>query len=244
MVASGVIRASGLGYRLASGREILMGIDFSLPAGSFLTVVGENGAGKTSLLDLLLGFRRRTDGVLSVMDRDPETDPWENRSRIAYLSEKIDMPGDWDAGEFLEFHRHFYERYDRDEERTLMGRLGVRYDARVGAMSAGETRRVQIVGALATWPQLIVADEITALLDILGRRTFLSLLQDRRRGRGATIVLATNVPEGLDAYADHVLLISRGRQLAFGRLPEFVDGQANLADAVATRLEADDRPLR
>src|SRR5437867_7169840 len=105
MVASGVIRASGLGYRLASGREILTGIDFSLPAGSFLAVVGENGAGKTTLLDLFLGFRRRTNGDLLIMDRDPETDPWERRSRIAYLSEKIDMPGDWEAGEFLEFHR-------------------------------------------------------------------------------------------------------------------------------------------
>ena len=244
MAASAAVRASSLGYRLDSGREILVRVDFRLAPASFLAIVGENGAGKTSLLDLLLGFRRRTEGELSVLDRDPETDPWETRARIAYLSEKVDMPGDWEAGDFLEFHRGFYDSYDRDEERTLMGRLGVRYDARVGAMSAGETRRVQIVGALATWPQLIVADEITALLDILGRRTFLSLLQDRRRGRGATIVLATNVPEGLDAYADHVLLISRGQQLAFGRLPEFVDGQANLADAVATRLEADDRPLR
>src|SRR5207244_1979778 len=105
-------------------------------------------------------------------------------------------------------------------------------------------RRVQIGGALATSPHLIVADEITATLDILGRRTFLSLLQERRRARGTTILLATNLPEGLDAYSDHVLLISRGRQLAFGLLPSFLDGQANLADAVAARLEDHDRPLR
>ena len=118
-----------------------------------------------------------------------------------------------------------------------MGRLGVRYDARVGTMSAGEIRRVQIVGALATWPELVVADEITALLDILGRRAFLGLLQERRRARGTTVVLATNVPEGLDAYADHVLLISRGQQLAFASLPTFVATQANFADAVAARLE-------
>jgi ABC-2 type transport system ATP-binding protein len=143
------------GGRLAivdSKRVVDARLDFSLPAGSFLAVVGENGAGKTTLLDLVLGFRRRTNGDLWVMDRDPETDPWDQRSRIVYLSEKIDMPGDWEAGEFLEFHRRFYERYDRGKERTLMGRLGVRYDARVGTMSAGEIRRVQIVGALATWP--------------------------------------------------------------------------------------------
>ncbi len=244
MASPAVVRASGLGYRLSNGREILMGVDLSLPAGSFLAVVGENGAGKTSLLDVLLGFRRRTSGELSVLDHDPEMDPWETRARIAYLSEKIDMPGDWEAGEFLEFHRRFYDSYDRDEERRLMERLRVRYDARLGTMSAGETRRVQIVGALAAWPHLIVADEITALLDILGRRAFLSLLQERRRACGVTVVLATNLPEGLDPYADHVLLISRGKQLSFGLLATFVSGHASLADAVAARLEAYDRPLR
>ena len=151
MAASAVVRASGLGYRLDSGREILTRIDFHLPPASFLAIVGENGAGKTSLLDLLLGFRRRTDGELSVLDRDPETDPWQTRARIAYLSEKIDIPGDWEPGDFLEFHRRFYDSYDRDEERALMGRLRVPYDARIGTMSAGEIRRVQIIGALATW---------------------------------------------------------------------------------------------
>src|SRR5947207_15729712 len=131
MAASAAVRASGLGYRLDSGREILVRVDFRLPPASFLAIVGENGAGKTSLLDLLLGFRRRTDGELSVLDRDPETDPWETRARIAYLSEKVDMPGDWEAGDFLEFHRGFYDSYDRDEERALMRRLRVPYDARI-----------------------------------------------------------------------------------------------------------------
>jgi len=56
-----------------------------------------------------------------------------------------------------------------------------------------------------------------------------------------TVVLATNLPEGLDPYADHVLLISRGTQLSFGLLATFVSGHASLADAVAARLEAYDR---
>jgi len=57
-------------------------------------------------------------------------------------------------------------------------------------------------------------------------------------------VLATNIPEGLDSYVDHVLLISRGQQLAFGLRPSFLDGRASRADAVAARLEDHDRSLR
>lgn len=238
-----MVIANGLGYRLGSGREILVAIDFTLPPGSCLAVVGENGAGKTTLLDLLMGFRRRTRGNLSVLDHDPDTDPWQSRSRIAYLSEKVDLPGDWEAADFLEFHRRFYPAYDRDAEAALMDRLGLRYQARLGTMSAGEIRRVQIVGALAAQPELLIADEITAVLDILGRRLFLALLKEREKAIGLTTVLATNVPEGLDLYADYVLLISRGRQVAFASVASFTGDARSLADAIADTLTTHARAL-
>ncbi len=238
-----MVIATGLRYRLDGRREILAGIDFALPAGSFLAVVGENGAGKTTLLDLLMGFRRRSSGSLSVLDRDPDRDPWETRVGIAYLSEKVDIPGDWEAREFLEFHRTFYRTYDQNAEAEFMERFGVRRESRIGTMSAGEIRRVQIVGALAARPQLVIADEITAPLDILGRRLFLALLKERQKARGLTTVLATNVPEGLDAHADQVLVISRGHQVLFSEVARFVLGKRSFADAVADTLEAHGRTL-
>jgi ABC-2 type transport system ATP-binding protein len=238
------LAAGGLGYRLKSGRDILAEIDFTLSPGSFLAVVGENGAGKTTLLDLLMGFRRRARGSLSVLGRDPATDPWQARSRIAYLSEKVDLPGDWMVADFLGFHRRFYRTYDRDAERSLLERLGLRSDTRLGTMSAGENRRVQIVAALAARPELLIADEITAVLDILGRRLFLGLLKDRQQSMGLTTVLATNVPEGLDPFADHVLVISRGRQVVFARTASYVPDGMILADTIADTLTTHARPLR
>lgn len=234
-----MIAVQGLRHALPDRREILAGIDFALPPGRFLAVLGENGAGKTTLLDLLMGFRRRTAGTISVMGEDPERDPAESRARIAYLSEKVDVPGDWEAGEFLAFHRRFYASFDTDEERRLTEALRVRRGARAGTLSAGEARRLQIVGALAARPDLVIADEITAVLDILGRRRFLQLLQERQRQAGLTVVLATNVPEGLEPYADSILLLSRGRQLAFGSIGEILGGGSDLAEAVAGRLEAE-----
>jgi ABC-2 type transport system ATP-binding protein len=239
-----MIKASQLLYRLPNGRETLSGIDFHLARGSFLVVLGENGAGKTTLLDLLMGFRRRTGGTLSVLGEDPDGDPWQTRSRIAYLSEKVDLPGQWDGRDFLRFNERFYDRYDRAEEESLARQFGVRLDARVGNLSAGELRRLQLVGALAGRPELVVADEITALLDIVGRRTFLSVLKGRQTKAGLTVVLATNIPEGLDGIAEHVLLIHRGRQLEFTTASRLVTSEPSLAEAVAKRLMIDAPPFR
>jgi ABC-2 type transport system ATP-binding protein len=239
-----MIRASRLAYRLPDGRQTLHEVDFHLPRGGFLAVLGENGAGKTTLLDLLMGFRRRTGGTLEVLEGDPDRDPWGTRSRIAYLSEKVDLPGQWSGHDFLRFNERFYARYDRADEERLTRRFAVGLDARVGNLSAGELRRLQLVGALAGQPDLVVADEITALLDIVGRRMFLSVLKDRQRHAGLTVVLATNIPEGLDGIADHVLLIHRGRQLEFAVASRFATGEPSLAEAVVRRLTTDAEPLR
>jgi len=110
-------------------------------------------------------------------------------------------------------------------------------EERVGNLSAGEIRRLQIIGALAADPELLIADEITAVLDILGRRKFLQALQEQQKERGMTIVLATNIPEGLETYADKILLLNRGRQLLFSETSNFLDGNRDLAGAVAERLE-------
>ena len=232
-----MISVRNLQYQLPNKRQILSGIDFELGQGEFLAVLGENGAGKTTLLDILMGFRRRTGGEVKVTERDPVDDPWETRSNITYLSEKVDIPGDWDAEEFLDFHRYFYRGYDVSEEQKLIELFGISKKERVGNLSAGEIRRLQIVGALAAQPDLVIADEITAVLDILARRKFLKVLQERQRGRGMAIVLATNVPEGLEAYAHRVLLIHRGQQITFSKTSDFLNGDKDLGDAAAKRLE-------
>lgn len=232
-----MIEVTDLSYSVPNKPHILDSITFQLPSGSFFVVVGENGAGKTTLLDILMGFRRRTSGAVSVLDADPQTDPWQARARIAYLSEKVDMPGDWETREYLEFHRRFYSSYDLADETNLLRVFGLASTGRIGNLSAGEIRRVQIVAALATQPQVLIADEITAVLDIQGRKRFLDLLKERQRMKRLTVVLATNVPEGLDSYADYVLLIRKGSQVAFAPLGEFLEDETELARAVLHRLE-------
>ncbi len=234
-----MITATELSYQLPNKRPILTGMSFELPKGGFVAVLGENGAGKTTLLDILMGFRLRTSGLVTVMGHDPGTDPWETRRRIAYLSEKIDMPGDWAAREYLEFHRKLYADYDARDEEELMAFFKVYYEDRVGNLSAGEIRRLQIVGALAAQPELVIADEITAVLDIRGRRKFLRLLQERQQSMNLTVVLATNIPEGLESFSSHLLLLQLGQQTIFEENSVFLNGHSELAEVVMVRLEAE-----
>ncbi len=217
-------------------KHILSGLNFSVKKGSFLAILGENGAGKTSLLDIIMGFHHRNSGKLTIKDMDPEDDPWQVRLKTSYLSEKIDLPGDWDAKDFLEFHSFFYPDYDKSYEMELMKTFSVDYSDRVGNYSAGELRRLQIVGAIASRPELLIIDEITAVLDIVGRIRFLKELKKMKDNQKTTVILATNIPEGLEKYADEILLLSKGRQLTFSPIRDFVKENETLVDAVVRRL--------
>ena len=155
------------------------------------------------------------------------------------MSEKVDIPGDWSVEDFFQFNRFFYQNYAIDLEKQLSEQFRVNKAGRLGNMSAGEVRRVQIVGALAIQPKLIVVDEITAVLDIVGRRRFMKVLRDLNRRLGCTIVLATNILEDLENYTSHLLLIKSGRLCLFQSIEEFLGQKekARFSELVADILE-------
>jgi len=218
------VEIQNLGYQIRRDKTVLAGVNLNIAPGDFTAVLGENGAGKTTLLDLILGFRKPTQGALRVGGEKPHQDNWRARQEIAYLSEKVDIPGDWTAGDFLKFNEYFYNRYNHDLEAKYRRVFQVNRADRLGNMSAGEIRRVQIVGALSIEPKLIVVDEITAVLDIVGRRHFMSLLRDLNRETRCTIVLATNILEDLANNVTHVMLLRKGAVRAFEPLGAFLGG--------------------
>jgi ABC-2 type transport system ATP-binding protein len=222
-----------------NGREILSAIDLDIPKGSFVAVLGENGAGKTTLLDLLMGFKRPSTGSIEIFEREPHSDPYQDRERISYLSEKMDLPADWDVNFFLEFNRFFFSNYSLDKEKDLIKEFGVDLMNRIGNLSAGEVRRTQIIASLAVPRDLVIIDEITAVLDIVGRKKCMRVLDQERRDRGTTIVLATNILEDVHLFATHILLLSRGKVKSFASLDSFLSGsdRSHFSDRVVYELE-------
>jgi ABC-type multidrug transport system ATPase subunit len=234
-----IIKASQLTYK-TSGKLLIDGVSFSAPEGAFIGVIGENGAGKTTLVDLMMGFLRPSSGSIQIFGQEPASDPWETRHQVAYLSEKVDISGDWSIQDFLTFNKYFYQRYDLTLESKLLATFKVDSLKRVGALSAGEIRRAQIVAALAARPRLILIDEITAVLDIVGRQRFMDTLLELNRDHGCTIVTATNIMEDLAYCLSHVLILKSGRCDQFQSMHDFLGGsdRAQFSKRIVSKLEA------
>jgi len=232
-----MIQVKKMSFKIKN-KTILNGIDFELPKGRFLAVLGENGAGKTTLLDIIMGFKSPTQGEIKVFGSEFKEDSCEIRKRISYLSEKVDIPGDWNGRDFLNFHSFFYETYDKSLEKELIEIFKIDETQRSGSLSAGEIRRLQVVGALSTKPELIIIDEITAVLDILARIRFLKTLKKIQTEHDTTVVLATNIPEGLEHYVTEILLMNKGSQLKYITTEKFLQNTESLAEQVMEELSS------
>lgn len=198
--------------------------------------LGENGAGKTTLLDLMMGFKKPTQGRIRVFGEEFKDDSCDIRKKVAYLSEKVDIPGDWNGRDFLDFHSFFYENYDYKLEKELLETFQIDQLQRTGNLSTGQIRRLQIVGALASKPKLIIIDEITAVLDIVARIRLLQTLLELQEKNKLSVILATNIPEGLEHYATHVLLLNQGKQMHYGKVDGFLKNYDNLAEQIMEEL--------
>lgn len=202
-----MIKVQNLSYAIPDSAQILTNVSFEISKGDYIGLLGENGAGKTTLIDLIMGLRVPTEGTISVLGADPIHSDREVFASVGYLSQDVWLKDNITVLEFFKFHQHFYETYSKDDQEMLTSYFSIDLKAKIGSLSTGQKRRVQITGALAIRPKVLIIDEITAVLDPDARKLLFDLLMKMNIERGTSILLATNIVEDLKGRVNRVLFI-------------------------------------
>jgi ABC-2 type transport system ATP-binding protein len=198
-------------------REVLSGIDLSVPRGTILGIIGPSGAGKTTTIRLLTGAITPTRGDVSVMGRSPKRFRRADRERIGYMPQSFALYEDLTAGENIDFVASLFGmlwRRRRQRVRQVLevvGLWGVR-GRQAGRLSGGMQRRLELACALVHEPELIILDEPTAGIDPLLRGTIWDELH-RLRDVGRTLLVTTQHVSEADE-CDSVAMIVDGRIIA------------------------------
>ncbi len=200
------------GLRKQYGKDLaLSGVDLDVPEGSVVLVVGPNGAGKTTLLKVLLDLLPSDGGEARVLGRSPTREGERIRAGVGFLPEKMDFPfARMDVRTVLEFHARFRPTWDEGYAAHLAQALDLRMDRAWKKLSKGESRRAQVVAALAHRPPLLLLDEPTDGLDPLIRERVLSLLAEHLAETGATTLYCTHVLHEAQGMADRLLVLRTG----------------------------------
>jgi len=207
--------------------EVLHGIDVEVDAGEVFGLLGPNGAGKTTTLEILEGFRRRTAGQVTVLGRDPERPTRDWRDRIGIVLQECELNPVLTVKETMSMFARFYRRPRRVGDTIELVGLGPKGGARVGTLSGGERRRLDVGVALVGDPDLLFLDEPTTGFDPSARRGAWNMVEGLR-ALGKTVVLTTHYMDEANHLADRVAILRAGAIAALGSPAELAgDGTAD-----------------
>ena len=198
------------------GRESALDhVDLRVPDGAVYVLVGANGAGKSTLFKVLMNLERANAGTAEVFGLDTGRKGPEVRAQVGYVPERQDAPyRSMTCARLLQHAAAFYPEWDHTYANHLIRALGVRPERRVAGLSKGETRRLQLVLALAYRPPLLLLDEPTEGLDPVVRRRALALLAEHLADAPTTVLISTHHISEMESLADHVGVLRDGRLVA------------------------------
>jgi len=223
------------GLRKHYGRlEAVRGIDLEVERGEIFAFLGPNGAGKTTTVEILEGYRQRNAGGVSVLGTDPADAGSEWRERIGIVLQQSRMHPELSVRESLELFAGYYAAPRSVDETVSLVGLSEKADERVGRLSGGQRRRLDVALALIGDPDLLFLDEPTTGFDPSARRRAWEVVASLR-DLGKTVFLTTHYMDEAQVLADRVAIIARGQIVAEGA-PDALGGREDAAARISFRL--------
>jgi ABC-2 type transport system ATP-binding protein len=192
-------------------RRVLQSVDWSVPAGRVIGLLGRNGAGKTTLLRCLLGLSPIDHGHIELFGESMTEPGGERLHRIGFVPQTFDLFPWMKVRAYLDFTAAFYARWDRKLAARLLDSWELDPGQKIGELSQGQRQKLAIVRAVAPQPDLLVLDEPVASLDPQARRAFMSELLALMRDPGKTVIFSTHITADLERAGADIALLRDGR---------------------------------
>jgi ABC-2 type transport system ATP-binding protein len=237
MNSQSVIRLNSVSKRF--GKTVALDrVSIDVPPGVVFALLGENGAGKTTMIRVLLGLERPDDGSAEVLGLDSRQDSMEIRRRVGYVAERPTLYDWMTVDEIGWFASGFYADGYLENYRAMIRRYGLEPSTKLKNMSKGMKAKVGLSLSMAHDPAVLILDEPTSGLDTLVRREFLESMVDLTAD-GRSVFLSSHQINEVERVADIIAIVRAGRVL----LTESLDDLKKTCVEITATLQSGDVPF-
>lgn len=219
-----VIDVVGMSRRYGSGKnafDAVKNVDLQVEEGELFGLLGTNGAGKTSTLEVIQGLSRPSEGSVRILGFDPVSERRSVRPSLGIMLQKGGLPQDLTVAESLRMWAGTCSSPSPVPDVLERVDLADKLDTRVKVLSGGEQRRLDLACAIIGRPRVLFLDEPTTGLDPESRRNTWKLIQELKNS-GVTIMLTTHYLDEAESLCDRLAIMHRGSVVRRGTVDEVV----------------------
>lgn len=205
------------------GKDVLRNLSFEVKKGRIFGLLGKNGAGKSTSINIMMGFLSPKGGTCRIFGEPSHSLSPEARARIGLLHETFLQYEFFTIAQAERFYASFYPKWNHRVFRDLMDKLGLPDNRKIHRMSCGQRSQVTLALILAQMPELMILDDYSLGLDAGYRRLFLDYLVGYAGKYGTTILITSHIVQDLERFVDDIVILDQGSTLISSSLKEFTE---------------------
>ena len=195
------------------GDFTLDNLNLTLPGGCILGLIGENGAGKSTTIRLILGMLRPDGGTVTILGRDNSDNPALTKQDIGVVLDEVGIPECMTPGQVGRVMADVFPRWDTKIYEGLLDRFALPRDKKFREFSRGMKMKLGLAVALSHEAKLLILDEATSGLDPVVRDEVVSILSEFTRDENHSILISSHIVSDLEKLCDYVAFLHKGKLL-------------------------------
>lgn len=204
-------------------RLIYENLSFNIPKGRILGLLGKNGTGKTTTINILSGYLKPYAGECKIFGHDITNMPPEVKTNIGLLIEGHVQYQFMNIEQIEKFYSSFYPKWKKEAYYELMKKLKVAPKQRISKMSCGQRSQVALGLILAQDPELLVLDDFSLGLDPGYRRLFVDYLREYAKSENKTVFLTSHIIQDMERLIDDCIIMEYGKILTQQPIHQILD---------------------
>lgn len=191
----------------------LQNLNLTLPSGCILGLVGENGAGKSTTIKLILDMIRKDSGTITLFGQDNQKNTVLTKQDIGVVLDEVGIPQFMTAGQIANIMRHTFKNWDDALFKDYLKKLALPADKAFKDFSRGMKMKMGIAVALAHHPKLLILDEATSGLDPVVRDEVVEMFGEFTRDENHAVLISSHIVSDLEKICDYIAFLHKGQLL-------------------------------